>query len=538
MICPGCNKENIYEISVCVTCGTMMNDSVREELAMKITPIKKDSVKIEPVKTETVKKDPAPKIIIKEYPKVQEKTFQPKIKPSIQEPRPFIGENPVKPAKTTEISIKATSPTLVEFQNKNAPLPDWRLQLQNAVKQRQSENQRVEPAAAVAAPAVAPVEAVAPASSYPTRGSAALKVREVEINLPEEVADNAHLRNALARIESSRRRFLQNEPAESPEQFEGEESAGQTEQKPAVYQNNLRIATKDDKPAPISEEIKTNHDFPAKPTLVPAIAEAKIKDFYDTSELDPEFIPARISSSFEKRAAARPVRETRSEKEEISAEQKFDSANPKTQTNLKADFSAELPKKNPAIELEKIEKTGKTEIIEKIERARPAQKTERLETFEDFEVSENLEAEETEEEIVDDFAPFALRFNAGLFDLLIGSFLSLLLLSPFMLLSSGESWFTLTGFFAFLATCAIVMFLYQTISIGVFGKTFGMHLFALEMIDSDGEQYPSFHQAAVSSAVYLLSLAFLGMGFVTSFFDEDKRSVHDIVSGTLVVKEI
>ena len=37
---------------------------------------------------------------------------------------------------TAELPVKNTNPTLVGFQNRNAAMPDWRLQLQNAVRQR------------------------------------------------------------------------------------------------------------------------------------------------------------------------------------------------------------------------------------------------------------------------------------------------------------------------------------------------------------------------------------------------------------------
>jgi len=149
------------------------------------------------------------------------------------------------------------------------------------------------------------------------------------------------------------------------------------------------------------------------------------------------------------------------------------------------------------------------------------------------ESAETPEADEVEE--FEDCAPFAMRFNAGLFDLIIGSFVSLLLLAPFMLF--GGSWLSVAGVFAFLATCAIVMFIYMTTTIGFYGRTFGMRLFSLEMVDIENEGYPTFHQAAVSSAVYLLSLALGGIGFLTLPFNQDRRAVHDLVSGTIIVRE-
>jgi len=156
----------------------------------------------------------------------------------------------------------------------------------------------------------------------------------------------------------------------------------------------------------------------------------------------------------------------------------------------------------------------------------------------EIKVLENEEIIETEEEIfeeINDCAPVAMRFNAGLFDLIIGAFLSLLLLTPFVML--GGSWFTFAGLLAFLATCAIVMFIYLTTAVGMFGRTFGMRLFSLEVVDIEGEEYPTLHQAAVRSSVYLLSLAFGGIGFLTLPFNQEKRAVHDLVSGTIVVRE-
>jgi uncharacterized RDD family membrane protein YckC len=139
-------------------------------------------------------------------------------------------------------------------------------------------------------------------------------------------------------------------------------------------------------------------------------------------------------------------------------------------------------------------------------------------------------------EEIDDVAPFSLRFNSGVFDLIIGAFFSLVLTSPFMLLSAN--WFAFTSFLGFLFIYMLVMFIYLTATIGYYGKTFGMHLFRIEMIDVDGENYPSLHQAAVSSSLYLLSMAFLGIGFLTSLFDEDARAAHDLASGTIIVREL
>ena len=61
-----------------------------------------------------------------------------------------------------------------------------------------------------------------------------------------------------------------------------------------------------------------------------------------------------------------------------------------------------------------------------------------------------------------------MRFNAGLFVLIIGVFASLILLSPFII--SGGSWMSLYGVFAIAAAVAIVMFVYLTASIAFIGR--------------------------------------------------------------------
>ena len=48
MNCPGCHKELINNLSVCFACGTMKNDTVREELAVKVTAVSKKPPQLTP----------------------------------------------------------------------------------------------------------------------------------------------------------------------------------------------------------------------------------------------------------------------------------------------------------------------------------------------------------------------------------------------------------------------------------------------------------------------------------------------------------
>lgn len=450
MNCPVCNRNNAVTLSICPSCGAMINDSVREELKPKTSPV------VKPLTSE--KKPPLPKQA--NQPQQISQTLLPSkpnqraASPTVAAAPKLLAEKSVEKSVTTEISVKHTAPTLVEFHNKNAALPEWRLQLQNVVRQRQSrpktENQDA------LSPTAAPTKVA-------VNGANALKA-EAQPEPEAVFHQNPTVNSALRRIQSSRRQFL-------------------VEEKPEI--------------APVA-------------AIAPAAAPSKNYPFYITGKssevshapaaaVEPK--PATINSPVKPKIAAAP----KDEKKELD-------------TNKLPPLSARISSRfeNPSIIPDKeIEETKKPDI-------KPAVAVE--------------ETEEVETEEIEDLAPFAMRFNAGLFDLIIGSFISLILLAPFAL--TGGNWFSSAGALAFSATCAVVMFIYMTAAIGLYGRTVGMHLFSLEVVDIEGENYPTIHQAAVSSSVYLLSLALGGVGFLTLPFNEEKRAVHDLVSGTIVVKEI
>ena len=404
----------------------MTNDSVREELIGKV------SARLKPLISET-KENQMPNN-------------------SIQSSATLGGAVPnpaTPPSETAELAAKATNPTLVEFHSKNSSVPEWRLQLQNAVRQRQGqEKQPIQ----VEQPPVA-----APRAKLVTSGANALKAETVPAEKPA-YSKNPDLARALERIEKSRQKFLVEEEV-----------------------------------APILTSPKSNKNFPFY--IASKTNEADIK---------PADVNAPISSFAKPKLAATPVIE----------KAKLDTNKLPPLSTIVAETAAVAEPTVPG----KLE-TAVNAISKSIAKV--------------ISGGEIVKTEETEE--YDDCPSFAMRFNSGLFDLIIGSFVSLCLLAPFMLM--GGEWFSGAGVIAFVVTCAIVMFLYLTTAIGFYGTTFGMRLFSLELVDIEGEEYPTFHQAAVSSSVYLLSLAFAGTGFLTVFFNDDKRAVHDLVSGTIVVKE-
>src|SRR5215210_4144524 len=108
-------------------------------------------------------------------------------------------------------------------------------------------------------------------------------------------------------------------------------------------------------------------------------------------------------------------------------------------------------------------------------------------------------------------------------------------IAPFAL--NGGDWFTTAGGLIAAGTWAIVMFLYIKMSLGFVGKTLGMRLFSLELVDAAENEYPTLQQAAINSSVFLLSLGCAGAGFITVLFNEEKRAVHDLLSGTILVRD-
>jgi uncharacterized RDD family membrane protein YckC len=391
----------------------------------------------------------------------------------------------VSKINTAEISTKETSQTLVEFPNKNANFPEWRLKLQNAIRERK---EKTEPA---------PNPNVQTRRRTVTSNANSFSVDVIENKKIEQTA-NPLLELALQRISKSRKLYEESTAHKSEQpappqmvikpvqaktyQFAIPNKAAAELIPPSTQSTAAEISLQ---PESLNEPDKAGqNEFVEITKVTPRIVKFEENEFLNAANTPasmstkieriktnklPSLIPASISSSFGKLFG-------------------------------KAEATAETPHK---VEIKSLElDAGSTTQIEEIE----------------------------------DAAPFSMRFNSAVFDLIIGGFLSLILISPFMLM--GGQWFTFEGFFGFLATCSIVMFIYLTTTIGLLGKTFGMRLFSLEMIDANDSEYPTFHQAAVSSSVYLLSLAFGGIGFLTVFMNNERRAFHDLLSRTIVVREM
>ncbi|MDQ6653246.1 MAG: RDD family protein [Acidobacteriota bacterium] len=86
------------------------------------------------------------------------------------------------------------------------------------------------------------------------------------------------------------------------------------------------------------------------------------------------------------------------------------------------------------------------------------------------------------------------------------------------------------------ATSMIVAFLYLTISIALTGRTLGMRVFSLRVVDDRTGLIPTGRQSAGRAAIYLLSLAVAGIALLYVFFDAEKHTAHDRYTRTAVIR--
>jgi uncharacterized RDD family membrane protein YckC len=131
-------------------------------------------------------------------------------------------------------------------------------------------------------------------------------------------------------------------------------------------------------------------------------------------------------------------------------------------------------------------------------------------------------------------APIYLRMLGAFVDLLFVCFLS----APFLALTrlTNLEWRNprVIGFAA--GTFLVVGFLYLTVSIAFTGRTIGMKLFSLRVVDARTGLIPTGSQSAGRALVYMLSLASAGIAFMYAFVDREKYAAHDRFTRTAVIR--
>ena len=131
-------------------------------------------------------------------------------------------------------------------------------------------------------------------------------------------------------------------------------------------------------------------------------------------------------------------------------------------------------------------------------------------------------------------APIFLRSLSALADLAVVCVLS----SPFLALTelTNLQWRN-PRVIAFAAGAFMVVgFLYLTISIAFTGRTIGMKLFSLRVVDARTGLIPTGGQSAGRALIYLLSLASAGIALAYTFVDSEKHTAHDRFTRTAVIR--
>ena len=288
MNCPVCKRKNENELSVCISCGAMTVDSVREEMEVKIIPLSKPIAK------------PTTPLVM---PAIVDKPLDIEIRGNLvvsnkSNPNPFFQtqkKEPVQPKPPIqEISLsempkevtRQKSANLVEFNNENAKIPEWRLKVQNAVEKRRGLQQGTN--TETDQPRVRRANLV-------TSGANALKTEMIEETEPAGIK-NPTLAKALRRIEKSRNQFFE-EPEDPKEVFTKQTATG----------SHMYMAAKENEILPRPKGIKASINEFARTKQEKNFTQPKKLETKDsngsqpvTNESLPHLQPAQISTSLDK----------------------------------------------------------------------------------------------------------------------------------------------------------------------------------------------------------------------------------------------
>jgi uncharacterized RDD family membrane protein YckC len=153
----------------------------------------------------------------------------------------------------------------------------------------------------------------------------------------------------------------------------------------------------------------------------------------------------------------------------------------------------------------------------------------------DADLDETATGATVREESFDDRASIVSRVVGSFIDLLVVAFAS----SPFAAiieLTNGD-WSDVRVLASMGGIIVTVMFLYLTASTALAGRTWGMSLLSIRAVDADSGLPPTTKQAIGRSLLYMISLASFGLGILYAIFDAERRTAHDHLSGTAVVRE-
>lgn len=131
-----------------------------------------------------------------------------------------------------------------------------------------------------------------------------------------------------------------------------------------------------------------------------------------------------------------------------------------------------------------------------------------------------------------------IRLLAMLYDLLPLAALWMATSAVMLLLRGGERVVpgSAAAMIEFLLLLAI-SFAYLGLSWRRGGQTLGMRAWRLYLVNTDGSRPVPWHALLLRYLVAMLSLAAVGLGFVWSLLESNRRTWHDLASGTVMVRK-
>jgi len=125
------------------------------------------------------------------------------------------------------------------------------------------------------------------------------------------------------------------------------------------------------------------------------------------------------------------------------------------------------------------------------------------------------------------------RFAAIIYDSLL--VIGLLMLATAVLLPFTHGEAIHAGNLPYRAYLALIIFLYFALGWTRSGQTLGMKAWRIRVQQPDGRAI-GWRQSLIRAAVAVLSWLSLGAGFLWSYIDGERRSWHDMASGTQLVR--
>lgn len=398
--------------------------------------------------------------------------------------------------------MREQNTTLLEFPAKRQQ-PDWRDEIKNIVQQRKGGE-----AAAAATAVQTAVKTVAKPERAERKTSAAES--SVVINLKPNLSENPSekrdvVASALKRIEKSRQKFSNDLPVD----FDSNNLQAKPSGRPASVQTRIEVEAKKE------AEAKKENDLPLKLVrprkTLPIIEDDSVAGFDDKFEIKrerksvinvPLNVPLDVPSPPKTEPKIETVRESSIATDLDGLDEDFDVA-------------------AAADALQSVRKTSVRKSSP--EEQQPVERAKKRET--------PLVSKSN-----DDCAPLVRRTIAGLVDLVVCAGITVANLH-FALGIELNANINQEQILQSIGLFAGVLFLYSTVTLLLFGTTLGLRLFGMSVVKVVDGKPPGLFRVIVNNLLYLVTLATGGIGLLTVLFSSEKRAFHNLLSGTVVIRE-